>query len=289
MLCFKNDSVFYSIVRRGGYKEEPTAAATVKSLQSCPTLCDPIDGSPLGSSVPGILQAKILEWVAISFSNVRKWKVKVKSFSRVGLIATPGLQPTRLLHPWDSPGKSTWVGCHCLLPDMHRGYQINVNLCFLQVCWCQDKRAGNHDSCNQVEHLVWHRNTHSCLEKNAKCALSSKGMIPAEFQKKSQLWSKDEGQSGQWRKVGVEARRMFWGFFWCWEKRGRGKEEIPKGTEGEGGWAERKIRNKKREGRKKKRVPWGDWSVTTSDQPIPKNQPDRSGVHRKVKLHRTTS
>ena len=45
------------------------AAAAAKSLQSCPTLCDPINGSPLGSSVPGILQAKILEWVAISFSN----------------------------------------------------------------------------------------------------------------------------------------------------------------------------------------------------------------------------
>lgn len=82
---------------------------------------------------------------------------------------------------------------------------------------------------------------------------------------------------------------MFWGFFWCWEKEERGKEEIPKGTEGEGGWMERKIRNKRREGRKKKRVSWGDWSVTTSDQPIPKNQPDRPGVHRKVKLHRTTS
>ena len=47
----------------------PPAAAAAKSLQSCPTLCDPIDGSPLGSSVPGILQARILEWVAISFSN----------------------------------------------------------------------------------------------------------------------------------------------------------------------------------------------------------------------------
>ena len=54
------------------------AAAAVKSLQSCPILWDPIDGSPLGSSVPGILQAKILEWVAISFSNAWKWKVKVK-------------------------------------------------------------------------------------------------------------------------------------------------------------------------------------------------------------------
>ena len=60
-----------------------------KSLQSCPTLCNPIDGSPLGSSVPGILQARILEWVAISFSNAWKWKVKVKSLSRARLLATP--------------------------------------------------------------------------------------------------------------------------------------------------------------------------------------------------------
>ena len=66
------------------------SAATAKSPQSCPTLCNPIEGSPLGSSVPGILQARILEWVAISFSNAWKWKVKVKSFSRVRLLATPG-------------------------------------------------------------------------------------------------------------------------------------------------------------------------------------------------------
>ena len=65
------------------------AAAAAKSLQSCPTLCNPIDGSPLGSSVPGILQARTLEWVAISFSNAWKWKVKVKSLSRVQLLATP--------------------------------------------------------------------------------------------------------------------------------------------------------------------------------------------------------
>ena len=59
------------------------AAAAAESLQSSPTLCDPIDGSPPGSPVPGILQARILEWVAISFSNAWKWKVKVKSLSRV--------------------------------------------------------------------------------------------------------------------------------------------------------------------------------------------------------------
>ena len=180
-------------------------AAAAKLLQLCPTLCDPIDSSPPGSAVPGILQARTLEWVAISFCNawkwkvkvksfscVRlcslprssihgifqarvlewvafsfssawKWKVKVKSFSHVWLFATPwtaayqappymvfskqeywsgvpfpspvhesekwkwsrsvvsdssrphGLQPTRLLHPWDFQGKSTGVGCHCLL------------------------------------------------------------------------------------------------------------------------------------------------------------------------------
>ena len=64
-----------------------TAAA--KSLQLCPTLCDPIDGSPPASAVPGILQARTLEWVAISFSNAWKRKVKVKLLSRVRLLATP--------------------------------------------------------------------------------------------------------------------------------------------------------------------------------------------------------
>ena len=65
------------------------AAAAAKSLQSRPTLCNPIDGSPPGSPVPGILQARTLEWVAISFSKAWKWKVKVKALSRVRLFATP--------------------------------------------------------------------------------------------------------------------------------------------------------------------------------------------------------
>ena len=64
-------------------------AAAAKSLQSCLTLCDPIDSSPPGSPVPGILQARTLEWVAISFSSARKWKVKGKSLSHVRLFATP--------------------------------------------------------------------------------------------------------------------------------------------------------------------------------------------------------
>ena len=62
---------------------------SAKLLQSCPTLCDPIDSRPPSSSIPGILQARILEWVAISFSNAWKWKVKVKLLSPVWLFATP--------------------------------------------------------------------------------------------------------------------------------------------------------------------------------------------------------
>ena len=62
--------------------------AAAKSLQSCPTLCDPRNGSPPVSRVPGILQARTLEWIAISFSSAWKWKVKVKSLSRVLLLAT---------------------------------------------------------------------------------------------------------------------------------------------------------------------------------------------------------
>ena len=66
-----------------------SAAAAAKSLQLCPTLCDPKDSSPPGTAVPGILQARTLEWVAISFSNTWKWKVKVKSLSCVWLFTTP--------------------------------------------------------------------------------------------------------------------------------------------------------------------------------------------------------
>ena len=65
------------------------ATAAAKLLLSCPTLCDPIDSSPPGSPISGILQARTLEWVAISFSKAWKWKVKVKSLSFVRVLATP--------------------------------------------------------------------------------------------------------------------------------------------------------------------------------------------------------
>ena len=70
-------------------QKSAAAAAAAKSLQSCPTLCDPIDGSPPGSPVLGILRARTLGWVAISFSNAGKWKVKVKTLSHVRFLVTP--------------------------------------------------------------------------------------------------------------------------------------------------------------------------------------------------------
>ena len=78
-------------IRWPDYREASASVLPVnaKSLQSCPTLCDPTDGSPPGSPVPGILRARTLEWAAISFSNAWKWKVKVKSLSRVRLLVTP--------------------------------------------------------------------------------------------------------------------------------------------------------------------------------------------------------
>ena len=73
----------------GVYNLSYAAAAATKLLQSCPTPCDPRDGSPPGSPIPGILQARTLEWVAISSSNAWKWKVKVKSLSHVWLFENP--------------------------------------------------------------------------------------------------------------------------------------------------------------------------------------------------------
>ena len=87
-----------------------SAAAAAKSLQSCPTLCDPIDGSPPGSPVPGILRQE--HWSGLPFpspmheSDKWKWSRSVMSDS----LWPHGLQPTRLLHPWDFPGKSNWSG-----------------------------------------------------------------------------------------------------------------------------------------------------------------------------------
>ena len=161
-----------------------SCSAAAKSLQSCPTLCDPIDGSPPGSPVPGIFQARTLEWVAISFSNAWKWKVKVKSLSSVQLLTTPWTAayqaplsmgfsrqefwsgvplpsaqscptpydpmdyslPGSSVHG-DSLGKNTGVGCHALL-------QGNLPI-----------QASNPDlpHCSMILHCLSHREAPSTL------------------------------------------------------------------------------------------------------------------------------
>ena len=98
--------------------------AAAKSLQLCPTLCDPIVSSPSGSPVPGILQARTLEWVPISFSNAWKWKVKVKSLSHMGLLAIP------------------WIAAHQAPPSMgfsRQEYWSGVPWPSPYVCWASLK------------------------------------------------------------------------------------------------------------------------------------------------------
>ena len=134
------------------FEMSAAAAAAAKSLQSYLTLCDPIDTSPPGSPVPGILQARTLEWVAISFSNARKWKVKLKSLSRVRLLETSWNEAYQAPPPWDFLGKRVlewgaiaWI----FLGVAFFGIGMNTDL-FLswghrwvfQICW--------HNECNTL-------------------------------------------------------------------------------------------------------------------------------------------
>ena len=105
------NSFFFTLHRLNKNIFTYSMVTAAKSLQSCPTLCNPTDSSPPGSPISGILQARTLEWVAMSFSDAWKWSRSVVSDSQ----RPHGLQPTRLLRPWDFPGKSIAVGCHCLL------------------------------------------------------------------------------------------------------------------------------------------------------------------------------
>ena len=89
MINFQNIQATHTTQYQKNKQPNQKVAAAAKSFQSCLTLCDPIDGSPPGSPVPGILQARTLEWVAISFSNAWKWKVKVKLLGRIQLLTTP--------------------------------------------------------------------------------------------------------------------------------------------------------------------------------------------------------
>ena len=108
-----------------------TAAAAAKSLQSCPTLCDPIDSSPPGSPVPGILQARTLEWVAISFSNAWKWKVKVKSLSRVWPSATPWTAAYQAPPSMGFSRQEYWSGLPLPSPGKHTTVLFSLDNCHI--------------------------------------------------------------------------------------------------------------------------------------------------------------
>ena len=100
-----------------GHLMQRTAAAAAKSLQSCLTLCDPTDGSPPGSPVPGSLQARTLEWFTISFSNAWKWKVKVKSLSCIRLFTTPGTVAYQAALSMGFSRQEYWSGVPLPSPD----------------------------------------------------------------------------------------------------------------------------------------------------------------------------
>ena len=114
------------------------SAAAAKSLQSCPTLCDPIDGSPPGSTVPGFYRQE--HWSGLPFPSPmhesEKWKWSCSVVS--GSVQPHGLQPTRLLRPWGFPGKSTGVGCYAS-----------------RTCIVFGKRLGLWSILNQFLYMVW--------------------------------------------------------------------------------------------------------------------------------------
>ena len=112
LLLIRNwQNLIWDSLKHGSWWEQLTYSVTAaKSLQSCPTLCDPIDGSPPGSPVPGILQARTLEWVAVSFSHAWMWKVKVKSLSRVQLLSTPWTAAYQAPLPMGFSRQEYWSG-----------------------------------------------------------------------------------------------------------------------------------------------------------------------------------
>ena len=134
-------------------------AAAAKLLQSCPTLCDPIDGSPPGSPIPGILQARTLEWVAISFSNAWKWKVKVKSLIHVRLLATPWTAAYQAPPSMGFSRQEYWRGVPLpspitltrsfifwevhIVPSLHLSYNTGIQKWLIEESFIKNLHLGN--------------------------------------------------------------------------------------------------------------------------------------------------
>ena len=133
-ILFKSeDSKFWRVLMSGCL----TKAAAAKSLQSCPTLCDPVGGSPSGSPIPGILQTRILEWAVISFSSAWKWKVKVKSLSHVRLFVTPWTAAYQAPPSLGFSRQEYWSGVP-LLMEYKPGSGIKELELFYTSSKCQD-------------------------------------------------------------------------------------------------------------------------------------------------------
>ena len=137
-------------------------AAAAKSLQSCPTLCDPIDSSSPGFPAPGILQARTLEWVAISFSSAWKWKVKVKSLSRVRLLATPWTVAHQAPPSMGFSRKECWIGVPLPSPNQrywHNTKRIINGLFFIRFScrksWCEGVNRVFIPQSLQRNRVVW--------------------------------------------------------------------------------------------------------------------------------------
>ena len=133
-------------IRKSNSVSSAAAATAAKSLQSCPTLCDPIDSSPPGSPIPGILQARTLEWAAISLSNAWKWKVKVRSISRVWLLATPWTAAYQAPLSMGFSRQEYWSGVPLPSPSVILSYLNNSYKCHENQIVAKTKDVG-HSQC----------------------------------------------------------------------------------------------------------------------------------------------
>ena len=183
------------------------AIAIAKSLQSCPTLCDPIDGSPPGSPVPGILQARTLEWVAISFSNALKWKVKMKSLSRVQPSATPWTAAFQTPPSMGFSRQEYWSGVPLPSPSVLLLLtKTAVSMCTGQNGLPADRQAPSCD--NTFLHLYFF--FHSCL-----CTVSTRWhqTLTVAFGGKCVAGGRQVGLS-TWEGMYLERSQVTW---W-WQK-----------------------------------------------------------------------
>ena len=137
------------------------AAAAAKSLQSYPTLCDPIEGSPPGSPVPGSLQARTLEWVAISFSNAQKWKVKVKSLSCVQLSATPWTAAYQAPPSMEFSRQEYWSGVPFPSPIYVRIWYLSFSFWLNLLCIIGSRSASL--ELTQMPSFIWLSNIPLCI------------------------------------------------------------------------------------------------------------------------------